>query len=272
MTHMKRTLFSLIIVTFILAFASCQKTEIDYENPVIKMQINEIISQSILDYNKNSYFNGECVGEGHIIIGYDQKGNLLNVYTLTCYNEYEFQDGDLTQCSGSFSPAVIVLDCKNNEFKLKSISYPQDGSEYMYSIHDMFPKKYVDRVTEENQQDKTELERQSMEYAKRYLTKINRKAKVVSISDKFSNEKYSEELENLPNNFQEVMKQNELIPECPDWIGTREKIENGIRYIYKTDANKTTHKITFSKIDFKTNKTLKKTVVDSFTGSITDNY
>ena len=37
----------------------------------------------------------------------------------------------------------------------------------------------------------------------------------------------------------ELTKHNPFLNDCPYWLGTREKVENGIRYIYETSQGKT---------------------------------
>lgn len=39
--------------------------------------------------------------------------------------------------------------------------------------------------------------------------------------------------------FSEFTKYNSFLNSCPYWIGTREQIENGVRYIYETFQSKT---------------------------------
>ncbi|OLN28950.1 Regulatory sensor-transducer, BlaR1/MecR1 family [Desulfosporosinus metallidurans] len=35
-----------------------------------------------------------------------------------------------------------------------------------------------------------------------------------------------------------MTKSNPLLNNCPYWIGTRERLENGVRYIYETSQSK----------------------------------
>ena len=48
----------------------------------------------------------------------------------------------------------------------------------------------------------------------------------------------------------------------PDWIGTQERIENNVRYIYQTEYDEALQQIIFSKIRFDTNETVERQVID----------
>lgn len=39
--------------------------------------------------------------------------------------------------------------------------------------------------------------------------------------------------------FAELTKHNSFLNNCPYWIGSREAVENGVRYIYETSQSKT---------------------------------
>ena len=39
--------------------------------------------------------------------------------------------------------------------------------------------------------------------------------------------------------FSELNKYNSFLNDCPYWLGTREQLEDGIRYIYETSQSKT---------------------------------
>ncbi|KHF29510.1 hypothetical protein LR68_01871 [Anoxybacillus sp. BCO1] len=41
------------------------------------------------------------------------------------------------------------------------------------------------------------------------------------------------------NHFLRMLSSDPFLNECPDWLGTREVIEQGIRYVYETSQSKT---------------------------------
>ena len=101
-------------------------------------ELDRRVTAVILDSNKDSYASGECQGEGHIILGTDNDDKI--VYALTMYGEYGFQDGNFVKVSGTgVIPVRITFDDNGN---LTEYKMPSDGSYYIKSIIDMFPKKY----------------------------------------------------------------------------------------------------------------------------------
>lgn len=94
-----------------------------------------------------------------------------------------------------------------------------------------------------------EVVKQQEEQAEKYLQNTGRKAKVsaahVDKKPANINVQASNKL------FAEYTKHNSFLNNCPYWIGTREQIENGVRYIYETSQNKTSDGhdiITFRKL------------------------
>ena len=83
----------------------------------------------------------------------------------------------------------------------------------------------------------TNLSNQQESQAKNYLKSINRNAKVSVVSAQKKLPNINVQASNKL--FAELGKSDELINNCPYWIGTREKIENNVRYIYGTSQSKT---------------------------------
>ena len=54
------------------------------------------------------------------------------------------------------------------------------------------------------------------------------------------------------------------------WIGNREALENGVRYVYEKTYNKAAHEIVFTIYEYDANKIVERTRLDSITGKITE--
>ena len=188
--------------------------------------VESAVSAAILSFNAESYLEGETRGEGHIILGSDtDKDENIIVYALTTYGEYGFENGIFTKVSGcGVIPAKITFD---SGFNLKNFEMPEDGSYYESSLKALFPKKYHSRImgTGIYEKDYDECSAQERQYAQKYLDSIGRKAE---IQDHVNTEIAANIETNVSNTLLDL-----FMNEYPYWIGTRESVEGGTRYVYE---------------------------------------
>ncbi|KFZ41770.1 hypothetical protein JS80_14660 [Anoxybacillus sp. KU2-6(11)] len=81
-----------------------------------------------------------------------------------------------------------------------------------------------------------ELAKQQERQAREYLKQIGRDAKVSTLYVEKQPLNISVE---AMNHFLTLLGSDSFLNECPDWLGTREVIEQGIRYVYETSQSKT---------------------------------
>lgn len=213
----------------------------------------------------NKFPMGECVAEGHIILGYDDSNkNETKIYTLTTMSKYGFANGNFVEVSGSAFPAVITLFSDNHV----EIEKPLDGSDNTKSIKKMFPKEYHDRVFKYGDTERDNLKQQREKYASEYLAKIGRGAKIGDYSDfdytSLTDVGISVE---VSNNLQVFYKAHNYYP---SFIGTSERLENGVRMVYEMSYSKNQSEIRFVKYAYDTNKTVEQFTVDAKTGDIVE--
>ena len=128
----------------------------------------------------------------------------------------------------------------------------------------MFPQKYWDRCINIKESDINELTKKEQDYAEKYLKKIGRNAKIGE---------YEYDENNYPlltdagvsvevsNYLGELKKLNSY----PYWTGSREKIEDGVRYLYTTELDKK-EKIIFTKRVYDTGEIAEQFCFDMNTG------
>lgn len=246
-------LFFLIIILL----CGCTKTS----SVNITTEIDNAVSNAILEDNKGSYHEGECQAEGHIIFKAEKTDNEIILYSYIGYSEYGFENGNFVDVSGTMCPAVITLD-KN--YNLIEIKYPEDGSYYTKSIKNMFPRSCVNDVLNLSNENENSINEQQKKYAKSYLKSIDRDAPIGTMSDfvcpLLTDMGVSVE---VSNNLENILKYEPY----PYWIGNKELIEKGIRFVYQMDYNKNENKIIYTKYQYeKPNNILEKIVIDSTTG------
>ncbi len=228
--------------------------------------LDQAVGQAILSESKGRYSSGECVAEGHKILGQEEADGLLTVYVLTMYGEYAFQNGWFIKDSGSGTiPAVIKFSGdKRHGYVLEDMEWPKEGGYYLPSIREMFPESLQEVCISVNEEISEELSRQEAAYAEAYLKKINRKAPIGEYSDV--------EHKLLTEAGVSVKVSNRLgdttkVLEYPYFIGSLEKIENGVRYVYETKTDEEAREIIYTKTEYDTGTILEEFRFDMDTGA-----
>ncbi|MEA4815226.1 MAG: M56 family metallopeptidase [Oscillospiraceae bacterium] len=228
--------------------------------------LDEALSAAFLKDNKTSHIRGECVGEGHIILGSETLSGVTKVYTLTMYGEYGFEDGNFVKVSGTgIIPAVFTFTDSGDGLVCTEILYPEDGSAYAKSIKKMFPSEYQERALQPSDGDMQDLVSQERAYAASYLKEIGRDATIGDYGD-FEHTLLTDV--GVPVGVSNSIINNPLFSDYPIWIGNREKLENGVRYVYQVSYDKTATEIVFTKYEYDTNKIVECTRKNYITGQI----
>lgn len=251
---------------------STQPPNTDYVEPTVeadsksnalqKLTHDQAVALALFSLSGRN-LQGECISEGHIILGYDDSDEKKTIiYALTEIGWYGFENNNFTFISGSAFPAVITLNNDNTT----QIETPLDGSDYATSIQKMFPKEYHDRIFKYQDIDHESFKQQREIYASEYLSKIGRNATIGDYSDfkytSLTHEGVSVEVSNKLEDFYKAHNN------YPSFIGTREKLENDVRMVYEMSYQKNQDEIKFTKYDYETRTTIEEYTVDAKTGVI----
>lgn len=195
-------------------------------NTLSSESLDKVISLAI----KNSLtpnYGEEFVAEGHIILDKEEINQEVKVYLIASASTYSFENNIFTSTSGYGAiPMVMTFSKPVLRYTHISTKEPMDGSYYVDSIKDMFPKKLENKVLNADQY-MDELIKQQESQANLYLKSINRKA---NIQVNYVDKKLLEINEDVSN---ELLEKEEL-QEYPYWIGSKELLIDGVRYIYET--------------------------------------
>ena len=219
---------------------------------LLQLKLIKLLPMRLLPKTKEDTNEGECVGEGHIVLGVDKKGDNTIVYALTMYGEYGFQNDIFTKISGSgVIPAVLDFEEKDNNYICTNFKYPEDGALHQKSLNGMFPSKYRNLIKYTNEDDRN-LTFQEEKYAKDYLRSIGRSAQILKYKD------FDHIL--LTDRGVSVEVSNKVpgkdLPNYPYWIGKCEKIENGMRVVYEMIYNQNDKYIVFKKYEYESKNEL----------------
>ncbi len=227
-----------------------------------------VVSEAILEENKDHYMGGECQGEGHIILEEVEENGISTVYALMMYGGYEFQNVDyFIKTSGTgVIPVVMKFDLRlSSSTPMISMEWPMDGSGYNNSIKRMFPEHLWDRTLSIQDEDREILEAMERGYAERYLEEMGRDAVIGDYADVQNRTLLTDH--GISVEVSNKMSVNEkLMGPYPGWHGTRENVENGVRYIYSKFYEEETNQIIYEKCVFDTMETVEKFVYNAKTG------
>jgi len=183
------------------------------------------------------YGSGETVTEGHLILDTEENSGTVKVYTIASLGAFGFENGIFTKVSGSGAIPTVMLFSLNDTGGYTLVEYrePEDGAHYTDSLKKMFPARLQGRVLSARN-DYAELARQQEAQAAGYLEAIGRTAQ---ISEGHVEKKLADiDVQAKNKLFSELTKFDPFLNACPYWLGTRETVENGIRYIYETAQSK----------------------------------
>lgn len=229
-----------------------------------KLTYDEAVTLAIFSKG-DAFLEGECIAEGHIILGYDDSDtDKTKIYALTMIGWYSFENNMFVKVSGSgVIPAVVTLDRSNKV----EIEYPLDGGGYNTSIRELFPEEYHARIFEHADADLESLKKQERKYAEEYLAKIGRDAKI----EDEDNPAYRTSLTDagvsieVSNNLEVFYKTHGYYP---SFIGTYERLENGVRMVYEMSYHKNEDEIRFTKYKYDTKETVEQFVINAKTGEM----
>lgn len=205
--------------------------QLEQETPLLQYESKDpeaVVAQAVLQ-ESGRYYGGECRAEGHVILEIKEEADKTTVYAIVSNSLYGFQNGIFTPMSGSGAIPTVFTLVKNKagEYACVNQEQPMDGAYYSSSLEELFPQTLWSRVKHADSEYQG-LVRQKEEYAKAYLQQIGREAEI--------QEHVETVLPDLPVEVSNLLL--ELCWEYPYWVGTEERIEDGVRYIYETKQEK----------------------------------
>ena len=202
---------------------------------------------AVLEQNKASYVDGECQTAAVYVLKEEHTDREDIYYCLTQYGGFGFENGYFTKVSGTGAiPVRMRFDKNMNLIEYKA---PMDGKYYADSIREMFPADIQGEVVMPGEDLCEKLVSQEIEQAKTYLAAIGRQAEVVYNWRREKGNRLADMDVGISNFLMDSFN------EYPYWIGTIERIENGVRYVYEKswdEESKGTGTVAFTKYRYDT--------------------
>lgn len=128
-----------------LFLVGCSEKEVNLQDGDMHIteEMNEVISDYIIQKYSSSYLDTEKQFEVHKVYGTNESDGVISVYMWSYYGGFNKSTGIENQAGHSL-PAVIRLSKKEENYSVIKYIEPQDGSLYQSSLNKMFPQKYVE--------------------------------------------------------------------------------------------------------------------------------
>lgn len=149
--------------------ASCSGDEVKLQNgdKHISGEMDEVISNYIIQKNSSSYADTEKQFEVHKVYGTNETDEGIIVYLWSYYGGFNKSTGTEVQAGHSL-PAVIQLSKKDDDYIVTEYTEPEDGSLYQSSLQKMFPKKYL-KLAQQDSRNIEDLQKEMDKKVKQWL-------------------------------------------------------------------------------------------------------
>lgn len=190
-------------------------TNTDYIAELDKKNLDSVVHNYILEYNKNRYYTGEIGFSAYKVYETKREGKNLVLFTVVQYYRLGFENDQFTVVSGSGAiPTVIKLKInENQEYEVVEYSEPRDGKESISFIRSLFPENIVDIMMENDEALVQELWKSLESQARAYLKYIDRDDVII---------KPRVEKDTDDETLRAIYNVNLMKPGFPTWNGTKE--------------------------------------------------
>lgn len=162
------TLFLLFGTVFL---SGCNRNEVNLKDgdKHITEEMDEVISNYIIQKYSTSYLDTEKQFEVHRVYGTSETDGILRVYLWSYYGGFNKSTGIENQAGHSL-PAVIGLSKKEEKYTVIEYIEPQDGNLYQSSLKKMFPNKYL-KFAQQDSENIGDLEKEMDKKVNKWLEK-----------------------------------------------------------------------------------------------------
>lgn len=137
------------------------------EEPKLYYDLEDEISNAIIEYNIGRYTEGEYQTESHVNLLIDENDDVVTVYTMALYAEYTYKGQLPENISGGHYPVAITFSKDNGNYRLIEYWIPLGGSGYADSIRDRFPESIWDKALDTQQfieYQQQEVDKKALDY------------------------------------------------------------------------------------------------------------
>lgn len=159
---MKKYYITTVVLGLLISLTGCNSIG-SKKNPTYAKEMDKVISEYIIDRNNRSDETSKAF-EVHHVYGTKTTNHITTFYILSNFGV--FRKGTDTMLSGYIVPAVVTIKKTDDTFKVSDYKEAKDGSMYVDSIKEMYPKKYENQVL--NNVGKQELDKELMKQVHKF--------------------------------------------------------------------------------------------------------
>lgn len=144
---MKNKRLILIIIFTVFLIGCKQISQLD-EGDLLEGAIHSSIlkhngDKIVPNINTQNYF--AC--ESHTILKQEDISDMITVYAIVLYQEYELNGNELSLIRGSHIPTALSFTMEKDNYKLEEYWIPDEGDNYEPEIKEKFPAEiYADAI------------------------------------------------------------------------------------------------------------------------------
>lgn len=235
---------------------------------VYTSNLEQSIADALLTENEGQFYQGELAAQGHITLltQEDSPYTIASVYAK--YVQMQFQNGIFELCATSSMPYKLTFSKdKYGNYTLTKSEKPQDGALYVQDLYKLFPEEIVNKIQliPNNTDTVQNIDNQIIQYSKGYLDSISRSDAKISLS--YQEKAYPPLSEENAMEFDALYR---AYTDYPYFVGTLEKLEDNIRFIYETKYQKqdTSDTFGFTKTRYDTNEVIENVKVKLDNGNL----
>lgn len=252
------SIFLILCLALLLSLSGCKGSAPS------KAMLSSMVAEALLADEVYEHYGSECNGEGHKILGSSISGDRLKVYALTMSGNYGFRNDMFIKVTGTgVIPAVLTFETDGEDYKLLTMEYPGDGTDYGKSIRQMFPLPYRLAALYHDGGVYRDLVAQERSYAEEYLKSIGREAVIGDYSD--LNAVLLTDL-GVSVDVSNQLFNDRRLNRYPSWIGEAEFIENGMRYVRSLAYDEAARRIVYKTCEWETGAVIETYSFDAETG------
>jgi hypothetical protein len=139
---LKLIFFMIFIVSVLSACKTEESTTTEDISSPISKEMDEAISNYIVEKYSSIYTHTEQQFEVHKVYGTSESNGIISVYMYSYFGGFNTSTG-LENQAGHSLPAVIRLQQKAAGYSVIDYTEPKDGNRYHSSLKKMFPEKYL---------------------------------------------------------------------------------------------------------------------------------
>ncbi len=271
----KKPAFWILLTAVVAAAAVCvffltdRTSDLARVFPAEDKAVGEAVSAWL---DARPYADAETLAAGHVLLGTQPTEDGLEAYVYYYHTGLCFENGVLTSggVGGRGMGTFVLHKTASGGYTCAEVRLPKDGELYEASLSELMPASVLQKERIYAQALVDETDRQVKESAAAYLGSLGRDAEIVLKRRELPKRKLLTDVGVPLTAAERIDRDYPALWNYPDFIGTRECVEDGMRWVYETNADAQKGVITFIKRNYADGLVYAGTLLDFNTAELVD--